>query len=190
MALKDVNLLDEDMLFRRRIGRYGSLWGVLTLVSLGIIAATAFAARQSLATRRPKTDAGQEVKRELARAASEIQQIQTELEQLSYLRRARARCIHTAALGELSAILNPRVWLENCVIEADDGDGPCRATLNGLSFTNADLGDLLNGLGKHAMFGQVALKSSQEMVPGEDYPYAAVPEKMIRFRIECTVSRN
>jgi Tfp pilus assembly protein PilN len=161
MALRDVNLVPEALLERRRARRHLAIWGLAAL-SLLVCCAGGYVGYTQIAFTRlsSRTNEAQE-RRRLAATVREIREKTEELERLAFVRRVSRAASVTPVLNRLAEILDPQTWLTQFALQMNDSAG-ARLSLSGVCESNTRLGALIGQLTGEPMFRNVTLKSAAE----------------------------
>jgi len=183
MALRDVNMVPDEVLNRRYAGRHLAAWGVCYLLTLGFAAAGyATYVRTSVAQHPPAMDE-QQVRRQLASTIIGIQQKKDDLERLALARRVAGVATAPRALTRLAEIMDPAMWLTDLTFQAGK---ETRAGLlfNGRSVSHARLGAFVRQLGGDRMFRNVALRNATQL---QGSSAANEPSNTVQFTVSADI---
>jgi hypothetical protein len=180
MALRDVNLVPEQVLHRRYVIRHLYAWGGAYLLLFGILAGSYLGYTRVVLAQRNPAIPEEQLRKGLAVTITEIQRKTEELERLAFVRQASRSGDAPQVLGRLAEIMDPQVWLTDLTLQARETAGST-LLLDGLSVSNSLLGSLIKQLNDDPLFGKVVLKSADETQgsTGSD----AAPTNLIRFAI-------
>ncbi len=196
MAIREINLLPEDMLYSQRIVRHICFWAACLAVSLTFVMGIylyekRLISKENFTLMRLKAD-----QKHLGEKIEEIRKIQIELESLAekkdILKVITANQPYSEILQKLSEIMNEHTWLTQLVIDRDPNtkdrdDNKIKLKLRGVCHSNEDLGDFLIQLSTDPLFKGVALnfakESKQRHVQGE----TRIAVNLIEFQIDAHV---
>jgi len=195
MALRDVNLIPAEFLFRRGLVRRMGFWGACLSVCVGAVLGFFMYQARVIRAQQPALQSLDEIQMHLGQRASKIEQIRTELQRLDQQRevldnitRNRSYC---QVLSRLAGILNDDVWLTQLAIERNpEKNRTIRMGLTGLSFSNATLGNFINQISSDPMFSDVRLVYAKEGSRQISRTGSGKPLKLIQFEIESIVSNR
>jgi Tfp pilus assembly protein PilN len=193
MALREINLIPPDILdavhLRRRIG----IWGSVLTFSLAFIFGLYFYQTEVVYTRKSPVIAVSALESELTNKMAEIKSLKVKLEKLSQQQEVLQTIMpahsYSALLFKLSAMMNGYTWLTQ--LRIDDirkEEGRAEMEMTGFSFSNEDLGNLLNQLSAEPLFPEVVLKYAKETDAPGWLRGGSANMKLIRFQIECRLS--
>jgi Tfp pilus assembly protein PilN len=195
MALRDINLVDPDILLRRYMLRHLVLWAGCLLVALVVIGGFyGFQLHAATAQKKSLTSIKQ-MHSDLAIKIEEIKRLQTEFKTLSKQQQALEAITKKPPFFRilliLSRIMNEDTWLTQLALDGDQGDESAdQLDLVGFSRSNEHLGDFMNHLSAEPMFESVLLQFAKEgeTAPDEQNSPEAMPP--IQFKILCKVTRG
>jgi len=196
MALREINLVDPDLLYRRYLMRHLALWGgFLILVLVLIFGFYYYQTRVARSKAGPITNL-EELQKHLGARISEIKQVQDELSKLDKQQAAIGVITKNQPYSEillrLAKIIKPHAWLTQLAMKTDPKSDVLSVdlVLMGYSFTNDELGSFITKLNRDKMFKAVRLKFAREgevkrKVEEKDESY-----KVVQFQIDCNVGRE
>lgn len=191
MALREINLVPDDILNRLHVRRHLFFWAGSLVVALTLVSGFfMYQMHVALSLQRPhnripETDA------HLAAKIKEMKRLQGELEGL----RARQEALATVTdslsysmiLGRLARVINGQTWLTRLDMDMGKKREGGELKLMGFSTGNEDLGDFLNRISGEPLFKDVVLKYAREArLASHDSPGGA-PLDLIHFSIECKI---
>jgi len=190
MAVRDVNLIESDVLMRRMVTRRLGLWSACMVLSLALVFGLYLYLNQHMAEQQDALADLKTVHANLAGKVEEIKQVQAQLENLKQQQaaieaRTRTRS-YAGLLQHLAGSMNPDTWLTRLSIDsgsARETDSVCELT--GYALSNDRLGDLLNHLSAQSIFSRVALKYAKEIKGRPLVLTSGRPDKRIEYRIDC-----
>ena len=187
MALRDINLLPDDMVYPVRAARHLTVWGTLLAVLL-LLAGCGYAwlaAREHARARQAGSPIADE--HEVAALRAELQAMRTEQdEMLSFLALRRGNPA-TRVIATLARCLNDHTWLTKLALTRATEDDGTTLGLSGLALSGVDLEVFQNRMDQDPSFSHVVLLSKEEDGVAGALPGNRPAAKLIRFRIECNV---
>ena len=195
MALREVNLIPPDMLFRRQMGRHLSLWAACLLLSLsGIVGGYSIDSRVVLAKKRSLMSLD-DVDTNLDARIQQIQELREELERLhekqTALRAITRNQPYSSILLRLADIKNENTWLTDLSIDdTGESEDTTQVEITGFSFSNDDLGDFLSRLAGAVVFQDVVLDFAKETRDPAAKDRGESAGKLIHFKVTCSLSRS
>ena len=194
MALREINLVPEDMLTKLHFRQHLYLWAACLTISLALIfgfhvyqTSIAMAQKHSFISLKD-TDT------DLASKIEEIKQMQEDLEKLNQkqaaLEAVTGNIPYSRILLKLSGMMNGQTWLTR--LDMDGGrerGGVINLQLTGFSSHNEELGDFLNQLSSEPLFEAVLLKYAKEAKRAASGKEDEEIE-MINFQIDCRIQED
>jgi Tfp pilus assembly protein PilN len=182
MALREINLIPDEWLNRKRAGRHLLVWASVLAVGVAGVAAGHLAYSARVLSRTRPSASVEQMNQTLRDRLAAVEAVRQELDGMLAVRRVAQAVPYSTTLWRVADTLNARTWLRELVAEGSSRSGS-RLTLTGYSGSNADLGLFLNRLSTDPGFQQVRLRSSREgqvmrLSPNED-------ARVMEFRIEC-----
>jgi Tfp pilus assembly protein PilN len=195
MALREVNLVPPDMLFKRQLGRHLSLWAACLLLSLsGIVGGYSLDSRVILAKKRSLMSL-HDVDTNLGARIRQINELQEELEKLhekqTSLRAITRNQPYSSILLRLADIMNENTWLTDLSIDdSGESEDTTMVEITGFSYSNDDLGGFLSRLAGAVVFQDVVLSFAKETRDPRANEMGGDPGKLIHFKVTCSLSRS
>ena len=193
MALREVNLIPAEILFRRQAARHLSVW--LCSMGLGIVTilgAYLLDTQVLLAQKRSILNLN-DIHTNLGTRTEQINRLHTELENLHQrkvvLGSIRRNHPYSSVLLTLADVMDEHIWLtELSVSNGGESEKAARVEMSGLVVSHEDLGNFLTGLSRTLFFQKVALKfvgETDQTLTNENKEGAA---RLMRFEIACEFS--
>jgi Tfp pilus assembly protein PilN len=194
MALREINLIPEEILARRSLLRHLCFWTGCLVVSLTLIWSFHFYQSSVLQAKQRKVAKLKAMHKQLGAKIDEIKRIQGELDMLKRqqagLESATMREPYSRVFAKLADIINDRTWLTQLTIDnATDEEAGASLRLAGFSFSNDELGNFLNRLSGEAIFKRVVLQHAREYEMSQSNRNARKPMRLIQFHIESNIAR-
>lgn len=185
MAIREINLVDPGVLFGRHLRRHLTFWALCLMVSLILIGGFYLFKAHAAAADRSSRGSLPQLHSDLKFKIDEIQRLQAELKTLrqrqSTLEAVIKKQPFYQVLAKLAEIINESTWITQLTLEvAKEGGGDTHLQLTGVSGSNDDLGDFINGLSNEPMFKAVELQFARES--------ATVQTGQIHFQITCNLN--
>jgi len=193
MALREVNLVPEEIVRRKLIFRHLLFWGIcLAAVLSCIFGGRAYQAGAAMAQRPPAVKIS-DIDKQVSQRIAEIKQVQEELNGLHRQRNELQAVVRPPVfarlLFELTEAMTPHTWLDTLQLErrkgSKDDTEEIVLKLKGYAASNGELGGFLNRLSAAPAFDRVALKYSREQSPETMAEAKSKPGSKIQFEIEC-----
>ena len=193
MALREINLIPEDILVRQRLSRHLLLWaGCMAILLAMIFSFHLYRTRTALAQKSPYTS----IKEVESRLGSRIEMINRTQIELTKLNRQQAVLVkvtrnmkYSWLLLKLSNMMNEYTWLTRIVIEKE-GEDKVNLQIAGWSFRNEELGSFMDQLSGDSTFNNVELKYAKNAKAKELEKNVGESAALIKFQIDCSVSGN
>ena len=196
MALREINIIPEEILARRNLLRHLSFWLGCLVVSLALIWGSYFLQDHILLAKRHGMSKLEDMHTNLGTKIDEIKMIQEELQRLSQqqavLETITTNESYSRICARLADIMNESTWLTQLAIEnnhAREKNIEISVRLTGFSFSNDDLGDFLNHLSSDGMFEKVILKHATESQISRWDQSVQGSVKLIHFQIDCSIPK-
>ncbi|MFH1491480.1 MAG: PilN domain-containing protein [Pseudomonadota bacterium] len=195
MALREINLIPDEMLTRRRMKRHLSFWAACLLVPLLLITGfRLFGRLEAKAESAPVADL-RDLQKNRNAAQEKILAMQKELETLKAEQASLCPLLknatHSNVLLKLTDLMNGQTWLTQMSIRNDRGSGgSAQVLLDGFSFQNDDLGDFMDHLAGDPFFESVQLQYAKEAAGPGSADSGDRQDSMIQFQISCVVTRG
>ena len=193
MALREVNLVPSELLFRRQVRRHLLLWSSCLLAALLVVVGGNLLHTQVVLAKNRSLISLNEVGTSLDTRIVQIKRLQGELDTL-HERQAVLESItrnkpYSFVLLRLADVMNENTWLAQLSIDdSRETEGATRVELTGYSFSNEDLGDFLSQLTGTLMFREVALKYANEIQDPRPEEREKSGMKVINFQLVCSLS--
>lgn len=125
---------------------------------------------------------------------NEIRRIRAELnllrQQQAGLENITFSASYSQIFAKLADIMNEHTWLTQLLIDSGlEEESNIRMRLTGFSFSAEELGNFLNQLANEAMFKGVVLQNAREYENAQMSKGLRKPIRLIKFNIECNVSK-
>jgi Tfp pilus assembly protein PilN len=194
MALRDINLIPEDILNRSHLGRRLGFWALCLGVTLALILGLhVYQARFAMARTAPPGAIEKTTARLISRI-EEIRRVQAEIDKLAQRRSALEAVTgaprYSPLILKLTRIMDGQIWLTLLTVDRGTRNGGMILRLAGFSSRSEVLGDFLNRLSGEALFGNVSLRFARETLGGSSGGGGDEPERLIQFEVECDLSRS
>ncbi len=195
MALREINLVPEDILARRHLWRHLSFWGMTLGFALALIFGVHVYQRHSELAARQRPGNLEGLKTAMTLKSEKIKALQADMEHLKRKRDAIRLIVgnlpYTGILASLAGILNGATWFTHLSLERDRNlPGAASLKIQGSSFHNKELGNFLNLLSGEGLFQNVSLKYARESELATSAQNRAASVEVTHFQIECQVTRN
>jgi len=195
MALREVNLIPAEIIFKKHATRHLLLWAGSLVFLLGLIYGFyQYQLHAVLLKNRPKTTLeGMQVR--LGATMAEIRMFQQEIEQLSrqdaFLKTLSTHQPFSEVLLNLSDMINAQTWLTKLtIISTPENEAVASGIqLYGYSLSNDHVGNFLNRLSAAPLFHNVALKYARETRAVSSPRDSKTLIKAIQFQIDCETPR-
>ena len=195
MTIRDINLVDLDILARQNTLRRLLMWAACLAGALVLIGGYhQYLSRGASAKKNDPASLGR-VHTDLSRKIEEIKRIQNDLQTL----RLRQQIVETLikkqpyyqVLQKLSHTMNEYTWVTRVTMERVESTSlDSRLKLNGVSYSNEKLGGLLNRFSAERMFSDAELKYSREVGGARSGGNAVTASRRVQFLIECSVLKG
>lgn len=196
MALREINLIPADILYKKYLFRRLFFWaGCLTLSLSLIFGFYLYQVHVVLPQKRPITTL-EDMHKQLGATIEEIEGTQQEIQRLSlqesFLEKLTRIQPFSRLLLKLSEIMNTRTWLTKLNINAgtEEEEVVSGLELYGFSLSNDDLGNFLNQLSGDPLFTNVVLKYAKETQMEKSPKDRKALVKVIQFEIDCEIVRS
>jgi len=189
MAVRDINLIPEEILERRSLIRHLLLWlNSLVVVAALIMAAHVYQNRIVYGETQNRQGAGKDLATALTRTVGDIGKEQKALnltlrERLQLGTLIEHRRSYSSVLAKLADVMNDQTWLQQLAFNIAP-DRTLHLSLTGFSFSHETLGTFIQRLSGEPMFRLVVLKSAQE---SKDQLSGSAP---VQFQIECDIAKE
>jgi len=195
MALREINLIPEDILTKLHFRQHLYLWAACLTISLALIFGLhLYQTSVAMAQKHPFISL-KETDKDLASKIEEIKQMQEDLERLNQkqaaLEAVTGNIPYSRILLKLSGMMNVQTWLTRLDIDGDrEKGGVINLQLTGFSSHNEELGDFLNQLSSEPLFGAVLLKYAKEVKKTASGKDKDEEIEIINFQVDCRVQRD
>ncbi len=189
MAVRDINLIPEEILERRSLIRHLLLWlSSLVVVAALIMAAHVYQNRIVYGETQNRQGAGKDLATALTRTVGDIGKEQKALnltlrERLQLGALIEHRRSYSSVLAKLADVMNDQTWLQQLAFNTAP-DRTLHLGLMGFSYSHETLGTFIQRLSGEPMFRLVVLKSAQE---SKDQLSGSAP---VQFQIECDIAKE
>lgn len=194
MALREINLIPEEIQARRDLLRHLCFWTGCLVISLTLIWGFHLYQAPVLQAKQQTVAKLKDMHKHLGAKIDEIRRIQQELNRLKQ-QQAGLETItksepYSRVFAKLADIMNKRTWLTQLTIDSGTAqEAEVSLRLTGFSLSNDELGNFLNQLSAEAMFKAVVLQHAREYEMSQRNKNARRPLRLIQFQIECNISR-
>lgn len=189
MALREINLVPDEVRERRSLIRHLVLWlsGLVVAAAL-ITAASGYLNRFVYKDAQNPRGAGKELTAALTRIVGDIPKGQNELnlarrEQAQLAALIGQRRSYSSALAKLADAMNDQTWLQQLAFNTGK-ERALHLSLTGFSHSHEALGTFIQRLSGEPMFRLVVLKSAQE---SQEKLAGSAP---VQFQIECDIAKE
>ena len=196
MALRLINLIPSDMLYKQQLQRHVYFWVGCLAMSLTLVVGIYLYQRHAIMAEKETLTNLKAEHLQLAAKIDEIKQIKEELENLAekraVLNELTGNQAYSHVLLKLAEIVNEQTWLKQLAIERDketeniEGEG-IKLKLTGFSHSNQDLGDFLIQLSSQPLFKGVVLNYAKEATERHSKDRMDLATSLIEFQIDCHV---
>ena len=189
MALRDINLIPDEILERRSLIRHLLLWlSILVVVAALMMAVRGYQNRFVYGGTQNRQGAIKDQAAALTKMVGEIRKEQKELnlarrEQVQLVALIEQRRSYSAVLAKLADVMNDQTWLQQLAFNTAQ-DRTLHLSLMGFSHSHEALGTFIQRLSGEPMFRLVVLKSAQESA---DKLSGSAP---VQFQIECDIAKE
>jgi len=196
MALREINLVPNEVLHRKYLTRHLTLWAGCLTVSLTLILGVYLYQTRLVAAEKSALSELEKIHANLEEKIEEIKNVQAELKNLSQQQAAietKTRNLSYASLfTKLADIMNVSTWLTKLVVDSgqDKEEGVAKFELTGFSLSNEKLGDFLSRLSAEPLFEKVLLRYAKERQKAPSRTKQSEPMRLIEFRIECYLAKG
>ena len=196
MALREINLVDPELLYKRYLMRHLALWGGFLILVLGSIFGFYYYQTRVAMSKAGAVTNLEELQKHLGARIFEIKQVQDELNKLDKQQAAieviTKNLPYSEILLRLNKIINPHTWLTQLVMKTDHKSDALSIdlVLMGVSFTNDDLGSFITSLNRDRMFKAIRLKYAREGEVTRKVEEKNESFKVVQFQIDCNVGRE
>jgi Tfp pilus assembly protein PilN len=196
MALREINLISAQFLYKKYLFRHLFLWTGSLFICLSLIFGFyLYQVNVVLPKKRPKTTL-EDMHKQLGATIDEIKETQQEIQRLSlqesFLTKLDRLQPFSRLLLKLSEIMNAQTWLTKFTIDAEteDEEAVSSIKLYGYSLTNNDLGNFMTLLSGESLFKDVILKIAKESEISKLLEDRNTPVKVIQFQVDCKIPRS
>ncbi len=192
MALREINLVPEEVLLRRMMLRHGECWAAALLVCVApIVAAAGFMIVRVLPGQSMSISVT-ESRRNVAETVAAIEEAREDMARTAYLRSIAKRVRWSDALTELTKALPATTWVSEVSVEAAvTAAMPTVMRFKGYSVSHEELGQFLRQLAASPLLQEVTLEFSREHErTRKDADGADVLERLLNFGVVCAIARD
>jgi len=193
MALREINLIPNEILAQRHLLRHLFFWAGCLIISLSLIFGSYLYKTHVVLAKKRSLTSLKDTHSQLGARIEEIKRIKEEIERLaqkqSVLETVTRTQAYSQVLLKLADIMNENTWLTQLDIDGSkDANHDASLKLTGFSLYNEELGNFLSQLSAEPLFKAVLLKYAKETNILNQNPGESV--KLIQFQIECNISRG
>lgn len=194
MALRETNLIPSEIVARRTFLRHLGFWAGCMVISLSLIWGFYFCQVYALQAKRRTLAELKQKHQDLGNKINEMRRIQAELDRMRQeqagLENITLVTPYSHIFAKLADIMNKDTWLTQLIIDCGlEKDSQVGLRLTGFSFSAEQLGNFLNQLTKDTMFKGVLLQQLREYEGSQFSGGSTKPIRLIKFNIECNVSK-
>ncbi|MGD8834090.1 MAG: PilN domain-containing protein [Desulfobacteraceae bacterium] len=190
MTIREINLIPDEMLYRREVVLRLRRWGIGLIVCLAVIFGIhGYQTRYVLAKLRPATTLS-DMHTRLGATLEEITNTQKEIDRLSLqqsiVQELTLHLPYSSLLQTLAAAMNPHTWLVRLEIDsAEASNGGNRMTLEGYALSNELLAVLLTHLSTAPPVDGVVLKFAKDATVSGVTTHADQVITAVHFEVDC-----
>jgi len=190
MALRDINLLPDSFVLRRKSFRHGVLWATATLLCLVLVTVGGvFYVRNVDKGQRPGQSIT-DVRREYAGTMAAIEDMRSQLNALFFVDSVTGTRAYSDLMVKLSEIMGAGIWATELTLEQDPTAGTGVLSVNGFAISNAELSSFLNELDSEPMFQNAVLEFSRPVSSADKQYGVPLPEQLFSYQVECELVLN
>jgi len=196
MAIREINLIDPDLLYKRYLVRHLALWGGFLMLVLGSIFGFYYFQTRLAISKAGSVTNLEELQKHLGARIHEIKQVQDELNKLDKQHAAIGVITKNQPYAEillrLTSIMNPYTWFNQLSLKTVAKKDALNVDmmLSGFSFSNEALGKFITRLNHDRMFKAVQLKYAREGEVTRKMEKKEEAFKVVQFQIDCTVGEE
>jgi hypothetical protein len=192
VALRDINLVPGDFLFRQNLSRHLGLWGLVLIFALASILTFHFYQINRAHSKRPPAEFMKDAPEQLSFKIEEIKRVQGELirldQQKSDLENITRNPDYSRVLVKLVNIMNDNTWITQLTIENNKEDKTeFHMSLLGYAKNSAELGDFIGKLAETPIFYDVFLNYANKAMITESEYQVNDSSNLIEFQLECGI---
>jgi Tfp pilus assembly protein PilN len=194
MALREINLIPDDILFKRYLSQHLFLWGWILFISLSAIFVlhlykTSVAHAEKSASISPEYLGNQ-----IQLRIEDIKKAQEELNRLDQQKSVMETILWTPVYSrvilDLIGTMNDSTWITKMDIDRDrGGEQDSKMRLTGYTTGSEELGDFIQKLSNRTLFQAVSLHYAREVVLSLSDQHGKNLLHVIEFQIECKITR-
>jgi Tfp pilus assembly protein PilN len=189
MTLREINLIPEDILFRKDLNRHLMIWGIVLFISLFFILGFYLYQRDMVSGLKVPPSLLADIEARLLSKADEIRALQRKLSNLdqqeNHLRTLSGQQSFSGIMSGIIIHMNDNTWLTRLEIDSASDDNGYDIKMNGYSLYRDSLGDFVEKLAHDHLFQSVYLKyarKAEEIKSGDN-------SGPVQFQLECRTSR-
>ena len=196
MALRDINLVPERELEKRRLIRHLLFWSGCLIGALILIFCLYLLQVYTIQIQKRSLTQMGNIPVSLNSMMENIRRLQASQEKLNRQKAVMDNIMkknqsYSPVLFRLSQIMNESIWLSQLTIDGSkEKESEAHLLLTGFSLSNEKLGDFINRLSKDSMFRAVVLKYARESEKEKTTHPMNRPANLIQFQIECSLPKG
>lgn len=196
MALRDINLVPERELEKRRLIRHLLFWSGCLIGALILIFCLYLLQVYTIQIQKRSLTQMGNIPVSLNSMMENIRRLQDNQEKLNRQKAVMDNIMkknqsYSPVLFRLSQIMNESIWLSQLTIDGSkEKESEAHLLLTGFSLSNEKLGDFINRLSKDSMFRAVVLKYARENEKENTTHPMNRPANLIQFQIECSLPKG
>lgn len=192
MALREINLLPDDILFRLQLTRHLVFWAGSLIITLSSIFGFHIYQTHVALARNGIFTPPKETERRIAASIEEIKRIQGKIKRLDQQQSVIGKIVRNSTryrvLSRLINIMDNSTSLTELTLDALEGaEKGAKLMVSGFSAQNEDLGNFMNQLSDDPIFQGVLLRYAKETLIIQGNPNRGKPVRLIQFQIECKI---
>jgi len=192
VALRDVNLVPDDFLFRQSLSRHLSLWVMLLILSIASIFGFRLYQTNIGYSEKPPIESMRNTPEQLGFKIEEIKRLHDELVRLdrqkSGLENVTRNPDYSRVLLKLVEIMSNHTWVTQLTIENNkETKTESHMSLRGYAKNSAELGDFIKNLTENPLFHDVFLNHANEAMLKEFEHQENDSSGLIEFQLECGI---
>ena len=195
MALREINLIPDDILFKRYLSQHLFLWGWILFISLSAIFVlhlykTSIAHAEKSASISPEYLGNQ-----IQLRIEDIKKAQEELNRLDQQKSVMETIlwtpVYSRVISDLIGTMNDSTWITKMDIERDrGGEQDSKMRLTGYATGSEELGDFIQKLSDRDLFQAVLLIYAREAVLSLSDQHGKDLLNVIEFQIESKITKR
>lgn len=189
MTLREINLIPDDILFRKDLNRRLLIWGIVLFISLFFILGFYLYQQNMVSGLKIPSSLMADAEARLVSKVDEIRELQKKLSSLdqqeNHLRTLSGQQSFSGIISGIIIHMNDNTWLTRLEIDSASDNNGYDIKMNGYSLYRDSLGDFVEKLAHDNLFHFVYLKyarKAEEIKLGDN-------SGPVQFQVECRTSR-